>query len=541
MSLETSCRYIDYKDTGMFSRLISDYLDDGGFIKQFYQHPVSKTGVQSAIEARRKFPTDRASIQGVFKDAYSHADASSLQLEHIGLLSGENTFTVCTAHQPNIFSGYLYFIYKTAHVIALAKYFSETFPDCRFVPVFYIGSEDNDLNELSTFNLHQKKYRWETNQTGAVGRMQVDQDIQALIGTVEAELAHLPFAKDIIAIIKKAYAKGNDMAQGTFILLNELFRDHGLLVLQPDNALLKEQMKSIFKDDLLHNTAQALVAKTNAHLEEQYKLQVNPRPVNLFYLRDGIRNRIDKRGNLYTVDDTVIRFSESEIREELENHPERFSPNVILRGIYQETILPNVLFVGGGSEVAYWMQLKDLFAAYQVPFPMLVLRNSFTIMDANHAHKMKELDIQDADLFKEETSLANALVQRWAGLELSLKAEEKESRELFTHLRKRAAEIDKTLVQHVHSLEVDHLKKLEILEKKMLKAERKKQSIQLQRIWKLKAELFPNNSLQERVDNFMPYYAQYGPSFIETVLKHSLALEQQFGVIVFGGEDVEKH
>ena len=178
------------------------------------------------------------------------------------------------------------------------------------------------------------------------------------------------------------------------------------------------------------------------------------------------------------------------------------------------------------------MQLKGLFSHYKVPFPILVLRNSFMLMDANHEHKMKELDIEDADLFKEETSLANEMVQRWAGAELSLKTEERESRELFNQLRKRAAAIDKTLVQHVHSLEVDHLKKLETLEKKMLKAERKKQSIQLQRIWKLKAELFPNNTLQERVDNFMPYYAQYGPSFIDVILKHSLALEQRFGVII---------
>jgi len=316
--------------------------------------------------------------------------------------------------------------------------------------------------------------------------------------------------------------------------LNELFREQGLLVLQPDNASLKEQMKSVFRDDLLHNAAQQIVGETNARLEKQYKLQVNPRPVNLFYLRDGIRNRIDKRGNIYTVDETVIRFTEAEILAELDEHPERFSPNVILRGIYQETILPNILFVGGGSEVAYWMQLKGLFSHYKVPFPMLVLRNSFMLMDPNHEHKMNELAIHDADLFKEETALANELVQRWTGAEMSLKTEERESRELFSHLRKRAAAIDKTLVQHVHSLEVDHLKKLETLEKKMLKAERKKQSIQLQRIWKLKAELFPNNTLQERVDNFMHYYAQYGPSFIDLVLKHSLALEQSFGVIVIG-------
>ena len=532
--METHCRYIEYKDTGMFSRLIADYLGDEKFIKDFYAHPTNLTGIASSIEERRKFPTNRTKIVAAFKETYSHSSPSTKQLEHMEWMAQDNTFTVCTAHQPNIFSGYLYFIYKTAHVIALSQKLSADFPDCRFVPVFYIGSEDNDLAELSAFNLNDKKYRWETSQSGAVGRMIADDGVEALIKMVETELVHLPFAKEIIAIIRKAYTKGTDMAQGTFILLNELFREQGLLVLQPDNASLKELMKSVFRDDLLHNTAQQIVGETNARLEKQYKLQVNPRPVNLFYLRDGIRNRIDKRGNLYTVDETVIRFTEAEMLEELNQHPERFSPNVILRGIYQETILPNILFVGGGSEVAYWMQLKGLFSHYKVPFPMLVLRNSFMLMDANHEHKMKELDIHDADLFKEETSLANELVQRWAGAELTLKTEEHESRELFSQLRERVAAIDKTLVQHVHSLEVDHLKKLETLKKKMLKAERKKQSIQLQRIWKLKAELFPNNTLQERVDNFMPYYAQYGPSFIDVIVKHSLALEQRFGVILMG-------
>jgi hypothetical protein len=212
-----------------------------------------------------------------------------------------------------------------------------------------------------------------------------------------------------------------------FILLNELFKEYGLLVLQPDHVALKAKMKAVFKDDLLQNSAEQIVGKTSLKLEAEYKLQVNPRTVNLFYLRDGIRNRIDKRGNIYTVDGTIIRFTEEELLQELNDYPDRFSPNVILRGIYQETILPNILFVGGGSEVAYWMQLKGLFEHYQVPFPMLVLRNSFMIMDDNHAHKMKELGIGEVDLFKEETALANELVQRWSGQEISLKQEESDS------------------------------------------------------------------------------------------------------------------
>jgi bacillithiol biosynthesis cysteine-adding enzyme BshC len=518
----------------MFSKLISDYLEKKDFIQSFYACQTDLDGLNQAIAARQQFSTDRKLIQQVFADAYATGDASSAQLDNITSLTDENTFTICTAHQPNIFTGYLYFIYKTAHVIALAQQFNKAFPDKKFVPVFYIGSEDNDLEELSKFKIHGKSFVWNTDQTGAVGRMTSDKAVVKLIDEVESAVKHLPHAEALVSILRKAYALGNDMATGTFILLNELFKEYGLLVLQPDHVALKAKMKAVFKDDLLQNSAERIVGETSLKLEAEYKLQVNPRTVNLFYLRDGIRNRIDKRGNIYTVDGTVIRFTEEELLQELNDYPDRFSPNVILRGIYQETILPNILFVGGGSEVAYWMQLKGLFEHYQVPFPMLVLRNSFMIMDENHVHKIKELEIREADLFKEETALANELVQRWSGQEISLKQEENDSKALFQHLKKRAGEIDKTLVQHVHALEVDHLKKLDGLEKKMLKAERKKQAIQLQRIWKLKEELFPNHNLQERVENFMPYYAQHGQSFIHAVLTHSLALEQEFGVMVVG-------
>ena len=534
-NMETSCRYIDYEKTGMFSRLIGDYLQGKSFVNSFTSQPPTLEGVKEAINARKDFNTDRKLIKSVFEAGYKESNPSARQSSNIVLLESENTFTICTAHQPNIFTGYLYFIYKTAHTIALARKLKAAYPQYDFVPVFYIGSEDNDLDELSKFKVNGKAFRWETSQTGAVGRMQADKKITELIKEIQTELGHLPEAATLVNLLQKAYAPGNDMAEAIFILLNALFREEGLLVLQPDNASLKAAYSKVMRDDLLDQVAEKIVGETGKKLETQYKLQVNPRPVNLFYLREGIRNRIDKRGNQYAVDGTVIRFTETEILAELENNPERFSPNVILRGLYQETILPNIIFVGGGSEVAYWMQLKDLFKHYQVPFPVLVLRNSFTIMDANHAHKMNELGIEDADLFKEETTLANEMVQRWTGSSLDLEIEAKDSRQLFTQLKKRAGDVDKTLIQHVHALEIFHLKKLESLEKKMLKAERKKQAISLQRIWKLREDLFPGNNLQERVDNFMPYYARYGQKFIQAILEHSLSLEQKFGMLIIEG------
>ena len=531
--MKSHCTYIPYQSTNSFSSLIYDYLAGKEHLKQFFKHAPTIEGVKSAIAARKKFSTNRNLIHDAFNEAYQNALPKDIQSANISLLKNENTFTICTAHQPNIFTGYLYFIYKTSHVIAIAKKLKAEIPEYNFVPVFYIGSEDNDFDELSKFKLNGKSFQWSSDQKGAVGRMKVDKNLLNLLEEVNKEVSHLPFGPALMDMLKKAYAKGNDIAGATFSLLNDLFAEEGLLVLQPDNPGLKKSIQQIMKDDLLNQSTEKIVGATNKLIEENYKLQVNPRPVNLFYLRDGIRNRIDKRGNVYTVDDTIIKFTEQEIIQELEEHPDRFSPNVILRGIYQETILPNILFVGGGSEVAYWMQLKDLFHHYEVPFPILVLRNSFMLMDSIQDHKLKELQLSPADLFKDEIQLSNEYVQQLAGREIHLKNEEEESKKLFQQLKTTVSAFDKTLIQHVHALETVHFKKLSALEKKMLKAERNKQSTQLQRIWKLKSSIFPNNSLQERFENFMPYYAQYGPDFINCILTHSLSLEQEFGVIVF--------
>jgi bacillithiol biosynthesis cysteine-adding enzyme BshC len=530
--VRSSSRFISYETTGLFSSLITDYLKGTGDLDEFYSAATTIEGVAAAINDRKRFPTDRSRIQQVFQSAYEKAVPSEKQQHNISMLVSDNTFTICTAHQPNIFSGYLYFIYKTAHAIVLASKLSKEFPEYNFIPVFFIGSEDNDFDELSKFRLNGKQYQWKTDQQGAVGRMKVDKQLADLIGVIESEIAHLPFASDLITILRKAYAQGHDMAQGTFILLNELFKHEGLLILQPDTALLKEEMKTIFREDLLQHKAYTIVSSTNARLSVKYKLQVNPREINLFYLRDGIRNRIDKFGNVYIIDGTSLRFTEQEMLRELDEFPERFSPNVILRGLYQETILPNILFVGGGAEVSYWMQLRELFKHYTVPFPLLVLRNSFLVMDDKQSSKMNALGLQDEDLFKNETVLANALVQQWSGKEISLAAEIKESELLFLRLKKQADDVDSTLVQHIDALEAAHHKKIQSLEKKMLKAAREKQEVQLLRIWRLKAELFPNNALQERVDNFIPYYAQYGPGFIQAIINHSGSLEQEFGIIV---------
>jgi bacillithiol biosynthesis cysteine-adding enzyme BshC len=349
---------------------------------------------------------------------------------------------------------------------------------------------------------------------------------------LEGQLSQETFGKEVIGLLRKSYSPGKTIQDATFELVDELYGNYGLLVLIPDHPKLKAVMKPVFLDELFQNNSASIVQKSSAELEKNYTVQANPREINLFYLRDDIRERIIREGDDFLVHNTTIRFSSEEIKKELDEHPERFSPNVILRGLYQESILPNLVFVGGGGELAYWLQLKELFEHYQVVYPMLVVRNSFLIIENKWNEKIDKLGLDHADLFNSAADLMKEIVKRDSLNAVSLNGNFEKAEALFDQIRSQAAAIDQTLSAHVESLKTRSLKNLQELEKKMFRAEKRKFSDQQRQIEQLKEVLFPNNGLQERVENFSGFYAKWGKQFIDELYKHSLTLEQQFTILV---------
>lgn len=529
--MHNKTEHIDYKDTGCFSSLVIDYLAGNERVKQFYSHPVSIQGIKAAIEARKVFNTDRQLLADQLTQQYKGLTASARVKENIKSLLDENTFTICTAHQPNIFTGHLYFIYKIIHAIKLADYLKKQLPDNNFVPVFYMGSEDADLEELGHIFLNGDKLEWKTKQTGAVGRMKVDDSLIKLIDTIEGEIANQSQGKELIDLIRKSYTKGTAIQDATFALVNELFGEYGLVVLLPDNPALKKQMTAIFKNDLYTHTPYEIVTATSQKLSVHYKSQAYPREINLFYLKDDIRNRIIKKKEVFYVEDTTIKFTKEEIREELKEHPERFSPNVILRGLYQEIILPNIAFIGGGGEIAYWLQMKDIFELYKIPYPVLILRNSFEIIEHSMKELMDKLGITPNNIFKSEQELLNELVRKRSKLPLSLDKERKQVEEAYNKIMSSTAKTEKSLAQHAEALKTKALKQIDKLEKKILKAEKKKFEAEHRQVQKLKNRLFPKGQLQERVENFIPYYSKWGSEFINEIHNNSLTIEQKFCIL----------
>jgi bacillithiol biosynthesis cysteine-adding enzyme BshC len=467
----------------------------------------------------------------VLTQQYANIDQSEKLKNNIALLADQNTFTVTTAHQPNIFTGPLYFIYKILHAVKLAEELTASMPQYKFVPVYYMGSEDADLDELGYVNVGGQKLVWETKQTGAVGRMKVDKQLWKLIDAIYGQVGVLPFGNEWIDLLKRCYQEGTTIQQATLQLVNALFGEYGLVVLVPDNAKLKSAFHSVVEKELTEGFSHKAVADTIEQLGKNYKVQAGGRDLNLFYLINDKRERIELGGEKYEVKTLGLSFSKDEILTELKEYPERFSANVILRGAFQETVLPNIAFIGGGGELAYWMELKNVFEAVQIPYPVLILRNSFLVRTKEQADKWQKLGFTDIDLFKEELTLINTLVKRESDHQLSLAKELQQAHDYYAQLRAVTDAVDKTLSEHLLSLEKKAVKRLMELEKKLLRAERLKYDVQQKQIAKIKQALFPNNSLQERLDNISLHYATNGKTWLQMVHAVSAGMNKGFGIV----------
>ncbi|GAC1441585.1 MAG: bacillithiol biosynthesis cysteine-adding enzyme BshC [Sediminibacterium sp.] len=529
--MDHSCTHLSYQHTNYFSRIVSDYLQQSPSLRPFYKHAPDLEGVKSAIKARKTFNTPRSLLVSVLKEQYAGLPLTDQAAANINALLDENTFTVTTAHQPNIFTGPLYFIYKILHTVKNAATLSEQLPGHRFVPVYYMGSEDADLDELGFVNINGQRLVWETKQQGAVGRMKVDKALIKLMHAMEGQLGVLPHGNEFMTLLKQCYTEGKSIQQATLELVNLLFGQYGLLVLIPDNAKLKSAFDAVVRKELLEGFSHKMVETTIESLGKTYKVQAGGREINLFYLIDDKRERIEHKDGQYEVRALGLNFTQEAILEELTTHPERFSANVILRGTLQETVLPNIAFIGGGGELAYWLELKGVFEAVQIPYPVLVLRNSFLLLKQEQEARIKQLGFDHAALFASEHDLLNELVKRNSTLQLSLTKELEETENYYVHLKQVAGAIDITLQEHVTALQVKAIKKLRELEKKMLRAEKTKFEAQQRQISKLKAALFPGNSLQERMDNISAWYAQYGKEWLALIYAASGGLEQEFTVV----------
>lgn len=463
---------IAYNKTGYFSEIICDYLEGKEILNDFTGERPDLKGFQQAVKSRNSFPNaTRKLLHAHLLNQYKEIEVSEKTKQHIDSLLYSNCFTVCTAHQPSLFTGTLYFIYKILHAIKLAETLKKEMPENNFVPVFWMGSEDADLEELGMCYLNHEKLIWNTDQKGAVGRMKPE-GLEALIERISHQLSVLPYGNSLVTALKKSYLNTPDIQTGTFHFIHELFNQFGLIVVIPDQADLKRIMSSVFKSDLFEHLPFNNVSQTNEHLQQHYKVQANPRPINLFYLKDQLRERIESTSDGFRVLNSTIQFTKEELEHELEVHPERFSPNVFLRSLFQEILLPNLAYIGGGGELAYWMELKKMFEHYKVPYPLLVLRNSFLLVESNTVKRIEKLPFDITVFFKSKQQLLETLLLSSASKTYEFSNELKQLNEFYDAVASKVEASDTTLKIHVSALKKQALNKLEGLAKKVKRKEK---------------------------------------------------------------------
>jgi bacillithiol biosynthesis cysteine-adding enzyme BshC len=440
---------------------------------------------------------------------------------NLELLKNAKTFTITTGHQLNIFTGPLFFIYKIAAVINACKKLKQIYPEYNFVPVFWMASEDHDYEEISAFKLYGKKYTWVTDQTGAVGKFN-PKSIEKLFVEIPGD----------INIFKDAYTKSATLAEACRHYVNEIFSKDGLVIIDGDDASLKSLFKPVIREDVLKQTPKNLVEDKNERLKGLgYHTQVYARDINFFYLDNGLRGRIEKKDDRFTIVDSTLSFSQKEIENLIDTHPEKFSPNVILRPVYQEVILPNLAYVGGPAEMIYWLQLKGIFDHLKIAFPILLPRSFALYVEKQQFEKWQKTKLEIADLFKEKNYLFNHWVLKNTHHNLTLGDELRKLEGMMSDVKERAGKIDSTLTSLVAAESTRMKKAVEKVERKMLKAEKRLHKEKLGQIEAVKEALFPKGGLQERTDNYLSF-AQKDPSFVSKMVDALDPFDIRFNVII---------
>jgi bacillithiol biosynthesis cysteine-adding enzyme BshC len=315
-------------------------------------------------------------------------------------------------------------------------------------------------------------------------------------------------------------------------LANQLFGEYGLVIIDADHKDLKRLFISQMTAELLENIAFKNVTETNNSLEALgLKIQVNPREVNLFYINSGIRERITVEDGVYSILETDILWTEEELKSHLQEYPERFSPNVIMRPLYQEVILPNLCYIGGGGEMIYWLQLKSNFKTNRVTFPILLLRNSVLVKTQKQKEKLDKLEILDKDLFLNRNTFINKRVRKISNIDIDFSEQIEHLENQFIALHQLAQQTDKSFLGAVKAQEVKQLKGLKYLEKRLLKAQKRKLANQIERCTDLQEQLFPNQSLQERNLNFSELYLEFGDELVTELMRVLEPLKGEFTVL----------
>lgn len=485
-------------------KLISDYLDDTSELSDFYSFRPSVAGIKKAAASRPSFPVNRKVLVDFLSRQAEQSSFSTKQTKaQIARLSSEDVFTITAGHQLCIYGGPMFFLYKILSVIKTCEILKEE--NVTAVPIYWMASEDHDFAEVNHIFFKTDKASWDVEANGPVGRMKLD-DLDAFKKHLVEIVGNDPLKSDTLIKMDQIFSAEKTLSEGIRDFVYWLFADRGVVVLDADDRELKRLFIPVMKEELHSSSSHNGVDQsTNSLIDLGYGGQVTPREINLFWMANGYRDRIERVENGFRTVDGVNSWTASEMIEKLDEKPECFSPNVVLRPVYQEVILPNLAYIGGPGELSYWLQLKGVFDTFNVFYPAVILRDMALIIDAKTIKRLSQLEVQISDINEPFMELFTSLVRRNGSHEHLVEDKRESIETLLSELSELIGDFDPSLQQSADSEKTRILKRLSTLQKKVLRSDRKKNETIERRLTELYASIKPQDAPQERIENWMVF------------------------------------
>ncbi len=536
MSTSPPVRRCPPADLDAFPDLFVEYCSNFDAVADFYP------GDWRAPDARRERadhaaarPADRATLADVLTDQNDEWDGGPAAQQHIDALRDPETVAIVTGQQVGLFTGPLYTIYKTITTLQLADEWAEQ-TGRTVVPVFWVEGEDHDFEEIATAHLFRRNelvslsYAPGVNDNpGPVGRLALTDAVTTVLDQLDDLLPPSDFKPDVMDAVRSAYQPGVHLEDAFARLMRSLFDDEGLVFINPDDERLKALTRPLFRRDLADSeTAVDHVNTTGDRLRAQgYHAQVQAQPTNLFWLDDDGRYAIDQTDSgRFQLRHTERTFTQEELLDRLDAEPERFSPNVVLRPLMQDLLLPTAAYVAGPGEVSYFAQYGGVYEWADLDMPLIHPRASVSLVEGKVQKVLDTYELSVCDFRAQPEALFQDIVVNTMEVDIDAVFQEATTQmhKALNALKPEVEAVDQTLTSSAEATRAAIVEEMDDLKQRTVRAEKRHRDDVRAQLDKAQVNLRPQGTLQERFVNVLYYLNKYSLGLLDD-LRTSLSTD----------------
>ncbi len=535
--IHTRLRRVPFDRLPAFPALFTTYCTDYDRLAAFYagdwRRPEAR---RQAADRAAAHPRDRNLLADILLEQNERWGLDHFTREHIEALRGAETVAVVTGQQVGLLTGPLYTPYKTLTTLQLTRRLAEETAR-PVVPVFWLEGSDHDLDEVAGFTLLRRneavplRYTGHTlpehGNLGPVGRLKLTEQITALLDQVEEVLPPSDFHEMLLTTLRAAYRPGTTLLDAFARLMRALFPEAGLVFMDPGDARLKQLAAPLFRREIEdYQTASARLSEVSAVLERDFHAQVHTRPTNLFLCDGEGRHPIDADADHFTLRGTDRVFTRDELLARLDADVACFSPNVVLRPLMQDWLLPTAAYVGGPGEVAYFAQYKPLYEWAGVPMPVIYPRVSVSVLEAKVQKVLGKHALDVSDFGKDLDRLFQRVVlqEMDTDVEAMFKEAGRHLHQAINELKPKIEQVDRTLVRSAEATRAGLIKEMDKLKGRVVRAEKQNHDQVRAQLEKAAVNLYPGGKPQERALSVLYFLNKYGLNFL-AVLNDQLSLD----------------